>query len=258
MIEDPDNKQHEPSSSNSLPTTRAVSPEDETAMGLPMPTQSTLPVQHSAKTVRPHEPRIKHEHLLGANSIAFYIGDLDDPLVMQVTEQITLGRYEALTSPQPSLDLTPYQAVELGVSRLHAAIRRQQHDLLFEDMGSSNGSSINTERIAPHVPHRLQSGDVIVLLAEEVSVVQADNLQKLEGLVVLQAIRGTIHFSVPNLDKPTQVEAQLVMYVRKGAGVDSPQSLEIAIDTDLNRTTPPIKELLERALKFAEFNLTLK
>ena len=116
---------------------------------------------------------------------------------------------------------------------------------------------------APSKDALLASGPVSVQplagkLAEEVSVVQADNLQKLEGLVVLQAIRGTIHFGVPNLDKPIQVEAQLVMYVRKGAGVDSPQSLEIAIDTDLNRTTSPIKELLERALKFAEFNLTLK
>ena len=112
---------------------------------------------------------------LSASAIALYIGDSDEPLVVQLHHQITFGRYSNDMMTIPSVDLTSYHGRELGVSRLHAAIRREGEELVFEDMGSSNGSYVNGSRAAPKVPRRLASGNMIHLgkLAIEVYFNQA-------------------------------------------------------------------------------------
>ena len=47
-----------------------------------------------------------------------------------------------------------------GVSKEHAVIQTVGNDHIFEDLGSTNGSTINGSRIAKHI---LQNGDVIEL-----------------------------------------------------------------------------------------------
>src|SRR5712691_13206888 len=151
MIEEHDYKENEPLRDPAQPVT-----DNEIRSTKTIPPQSTLRAVHMPDPAKSRQPRIKHHNLLDDESVALYIGDLDDPLIVQVTDRITLGRYGPY-STQPSLDLAPYSAFELGVSRLHATIYRQAGDLIFEDMDSNNGSYINAERIAPQVPHALRS-----------------------------------------------------------------------------------------------------
>ncbi|NJL94951.1 MAG: FHA domain-containing protein [Anaerolineae bacterium] len=58
------------------------------------------------------------------------------------------------------LDLTPYDAYALGVSRHHAVIKRTNDNILeLIDLGSSNGTFVNGVRLKQYKNCLLHSGD---------------------------------------------------------------------------------------------------
>jgi hypothetical protein len=82
--------------------------------------------------------------------------------VLHGTERIVLGRADG----QPRahfLDLTPYKAHIQGVSREHAAISQSGHTLMLTDLGSTNGTFLNEQRLVPNQPRILRDGDMIRL-----------------------------------------------------------------------------------------------
>ncbi|NJN44714.1 MAG: FHA domain-containing protein [Anaerolineae bacterium] len=65
---------------------------------------------------------------------------------------------------RPDLDLSPYNGLKQGVSRLHASIQIGDHQKVsLVDLGSTNGSWVNGIRVEPHIPVTLNNGDVIAL-----------------------------------------------------------------------------------------------
>lgn len=48
---------------------------------------------------------------------------------------------------------------ENGVSRLHARLEYAHEQVMLTDLGSTNGTYVNNQRIEPHKPRRLKSGD---------------------------------------------------------------------------------------------------
>jgi hypothetical protein len=121
----------------------------------------------------PHHTR--HVNLLGPDSVALYIAGAEEPLIIQLTHEAILGRYTPSSAVQPRVDLTPYGAYHKGLSRLHAAIRRTQDNLLVAvDLGSSNGSWLNGMRMEPRRLYALRSGDRLVLSQIEVVVYFSD------------------------------------------------------------------------------------
>ena len=63
----------------------------------------------------------------------------------------------------PDVDLAPYGAAEQGVSRRHAVIRRGEDTLTLVDLGSTNGTHLNGQRLIPHQPRVLRDGDEVRL-----------------------------------------------------------------------------------------------
>ncbi len=130
---------------------------------------NTTTVRFSGDNLPPERPqppkRTRHMGMLGPNTVALYINSHDEPVIIQVPQQITLGRYmptgsQAITMPQPQVDLTPYDAYNKGVSRIHATLRRSETGgLNIEDMMSSNGTFLNSARLQAHVRKPLSSGD---------------------------------------------------------------------------------------------------
>jgi pSer/pThr/pTyr-binding forkhead associated (FHA) protein len=105
----------------------------------------------------------KHIGKLTADSIAFYIGDAPDPLIVSVPSEAIFGRF-TLSSLTQRIDLSDYAQYMSGVSRLHVAIRRNDdHQLEIQDLGSTNGTWINGERITAHQFRLLKSGDALKL-----------------------------------------------------------------------------------------------
>jgi hypothetical protein len=84
------------------------------------------------------------------------------PVELQHVARMVFGRLDATAPNKPDFDLTPYGAYEKGVSRIHAAIIREDDILTVLDLGSANGTSVNGKRIPPNQPRVLQDGDEIV------------------------------------------------------------------------------------------------
>ncbi|MCX6054420.1 MAG: FHA domain-containing protein [Chloroflexi bacterium] len=63
----------------------------------------------------------------------------------------------------PDVDLSPFDAFKLGVSRLHASLKIIKNDVVVIDLGSSNGTRVNGQKIVPHVEYPLNHGDIIAL-----------------------------------------------------------------------------------------------
>jgi pSer/pThr/pTyr-binding forkhead associated (FHA) protein len=77
--------------------------------------------------------------------------------------EFTLGRISEGQSILPDIDLTPYEAYSQGVSRLHATIRINPEKVMITDLGSSNGTRLNEEKLQPHRETQLEHGDMIVM-----------------------------------------------------------------------------------------------
>lgn len=90
---------------------------------------------------------------------------VNSPITRYVREEpICVGRTEPDNALQrDDIDLGPYNARERGVSRRHAHIYREGGTLYITDLGSSNGTYINGERVAANDAHPLHDGDEIIL-----------------------------------------------------------------------------------------------
>ncbi len=91
------------------------------------------------------------------------IRDFDSPLMLQFKDEILLGRQGTGESGPFVLDLTPFGGDEKGVSRTHAALRTLKNNLFLVDMGSSNGTFVNGQRLCNEQPNILIEGDEIRL-----------------------------------------------------------------------------------------------
>ncbi len=85
-------------------------------------------------------------------------------VVLQPKTETILGRRDPATGVAPDVDLTPHAGYRMGVSRRHAAIRYGDDNTLnVWDLGSSNGTFLNGQRLNAHRPYRLHDGDELRL-----------------------------------------------------------------------------------------------
>ena len=78
-------------------------------------------------------------------------------------DEMHIGRLDANHDIIPDLDLTPDAKSEDGVSRRHCKIHRRGLVYLVEDVGSANGTYLNSLRLNPHLLHVLKDGDELQL-----------------------------------------------------------------------------------------------
>lgn len=77
--------------------------------------------------------------------------------------EYVIGRVSSGQSVLPDIDLEPFSAYEAGVSRLHARINVSREAILITDLGSSNGTLVNEEKVLPHQSHVLHDKDIVSL-----------------------------------------------------------------------------------------------
>jgi hypothetical protein len=85
------------------------------------------------------------------------------PLMVQIRHEVILGRVSEQTESSTSINLTPYGADELGVSRRHARLLRDDQAVYLMDLRSTNGTRLNGEPLPLSVEKRLRDGDEITL-----------------------------------------------------------------------------------------------
>lgn len=98
-----------------------------------------------------------------ARQVTLELVDHERQLPLADGDEFTLGRVSGNQPILPDIDLTAFQAYECGVSRLHATIRVTRDKVTILDLGSSNGTRVNSEQISSHQPHYLHDGDLIAL-----------------------------------------------------------------------------------------------
>lgn len=84
------------------------------------------------------------------------------PIILEGRAEYLLGR-EGQDAQIPVVNLNPYGAREKGVSRKHASLRVDRRQLLLMDLGSTNGTRLNSTPLAANEPVRLENGDEICL-----------------------------------------------------------------------------------------------
>jgi len=95
--------------------------------------------------------------------LALYVLENKQTLHLAGRTEFTLGRVAEGQPILPDVDLSPYDAYAQGVSRLHAALKVTRNRVAIMDLGSSNGTRVNGQKIVPHVDYPLNHSDVIAL-----------------------------------------------------------------------------------------------
>jgi hypothetical protein len=103
------------------------------------------------------------ENLSADHVVLLHFAGYDEPLALQIDQQIILGRTSENSEGIISINLEGYGAVEHGVSRQHAALIRDEHQLFVRDMGSTNHTFLNGEKLAGEREYAVRDGDEISL-----------------------------------------------------------------------------------------------
>lgn len=111
----------------------------------------------------PDVPARKASAKINELSISLHIVESGQIIHLADRKEFTLGRTIEGQPILPDVDLSPFDAFTLGVSRLHAALRIISGEVVVTDLGSSNGTRVNGQKIVPHVDYPLNHGDIIAL-----------------------------------------------------------------------------------------------
>jgi hypothetical protein len=122
---------------------------------------------HTAETRREVERDIDHtqppprEYL--QSWISLNMVESGQILPLADRTEFTLGRSAEGQPIVPDVDLSPFNAYANGVSRLHSVLKLIQDHIVIMDLGSSNGTYLNGNRLPPYVETPLAHGDVLYL-----------------------------------------------------------------------------------------------
>lgn len=84
-------------------------------------------------------------------------------LTLPESQTIVLGRADARIRYMPDVDLTPYGALDRGVSREHARLHVEDGRIYITDLGSTNGTFLAGDQLQPNQPVMLRKGDELLL-----------------------------------------------------------------------------------------------
>jgi pSer/pThr/pTyr-binding forkhead associated (FHA) protein len=95
--------------------------------------------------------------------VSLYLVDSGQILHLAGRTEFTLGRVADSQPILPDVDFSPFEAYAQGVSRLHASLKIINQRVVITDLGSSNGTRVNGQKIMPHIDYLLNHGDVVAL-----------------------------------------------------------------------------------------------
>jgi hypothetical protein len=131
-------------------------------LSLGLQQKTPMPETSSNTKGRPHSESTPHM-LSTEASISIQLVESGQILPLADRNEFSLGRVAEGQPITPDIDLTPYKAYENGVSRLHALLKLTKDQVSILDLGSSNGTHVNGNRLVPSVECPLKHGDMIHL-----------------------------------------------------------------------------------------------
>lgn len=111
------------------------------------------------------DTQVRDIDLSGASPLTIFLrigkGLRTRELEVSLARPIRLGRSDPTEHIFPEIDLTADRGKEYGVSREHACIFQRDNAVEVQDLGSTNGTLLNGERLAPYIPKLLKDGDLL-------------------------------------------------------------------------------------------------
>ena len=95
--------------------------------------------------------------------VALYLSDNAKAIYVMDEGEFVLGRRFGGEGKERVVDLTPYDGYESGVSKLHAMIRQTADGYEIMDLGSTNGTWLNKQKLIPKRAYLLYSGAFVIL-----------------------------------------------------------------------------------------------
>lgn len=95
--------------------------------------------------------------------IALRLLHKESRLIFDMSGPMVIGRRVPEGNVFPDIDLGPYNAEEMGVSRQHLTLMLDGNRIVAVDNGSANGTLLNRDRMAPHESYPIRDGDEITL-----------------------------------------------------------------------------------------------
>jgi hypothetical protein len=108
-------------------------------------------------------PRWGTTRLGSERRLLLHVRGYDEPIEVPLSCDLVLGRYDPETGESPEVDLSAFDAQDLGVSRRHAAILTEEDSLKIVDLGSANSTYMNGQKLIAHQPRILRDGDELRL-----------------------------------------------------------------------------------------------
>lgn len=125
----------------------------------------TLTISHNSQLHRKlmEEVSRKNNATLTSRELRFMIRGMEERINVKEGMTIILGRIDPTRTTGMYIDLTPYGALERGVSREHVRLEVLDNQLFVTDLGSSNGTYLNEKRLIPHEAYTLPAGTKMMM-----------------------------------------------------------------------------------------------
>jgi hypothetical protein len=151
-------KQDAPPTGAVLTPHRAADPDDNASTGV-------LPARQSGRRSAQSERDIPLDlvQMSGQRELVLLVRGMVERLMLEEKTPVTLGRTDVKSRTIPDVDLTPYGALDRGVSREHATLQIAGDRILVTDLGSTNGTFVAGLRLPPNTPAELHKGDELML-----------------------------------------------------------------------------------------------
>lgn len=95
--------------------------------------------------------------------IILVVRGMVERVVLEDDKPVKLGRTDQKSRFIPDVDLTPYGAIDRGVSREHAQLEIADEKLYVTDLDSTNGTFLAGQRLEPGVKTVIRKGDELLL-----------------------------------------------------------------------------------------------
>lgn len=117
--------------------------------GTPRPGDETLVMQTAELLVMPKPQKVwQSAEVDESRVVEMIIGSLARSVTLLPEDIVTLGRGDESKTGAVDVNLSTHDAFSRGVSRVHAALRLDRDMLMIQDLGSSNGTFVNGQRVS--------------------------------------------------------------------------------------------------------------
>ncbi len=115
--------------------------------------------QHPLNVATSRRPHIIDKRM--PKAIRFITASLDNVFTVDVQPMMVIGRRNSLKDMDVVVDLSNYDAYEMGVSRFHAMIVTIDDRATIKDLNSLNGTTLNGQALEASKEYLLEHGDKV-------------------------------------------------------------------------------------------------